>query len=154
MGSGKLCKRFYFFGFVQRQHGSLMPFLGKLVHCFISYGYRRTPRQHDSGLLLQRFQFIVESVIFQVAHKLPVFLIISLCCFLEPVCQLLHAFHLIHKLLLLSESLYLFPQILCFKPALHLPAFPPAQEDAEAPPVLLLSHSSRSLSSDVPAGCS
>ena len=61
----------------QRKHGALMALLGKLVHRLVAHRHRGASRQNGAGLLFQRFQLVIEPVIFKIAHDLPALLVVS-----------------------------------------------------------------------------
>ena len=102
MRTDKIFQHFYFFCFIQRQHRLFMTFLRKLFQHFISYSSGRASGKHDSGLFFQLFQFIIQSVVFKIAHDFPVFLIIGFSGFRQKLGQLLLPYFLfVHVPLLL-----------------------------------------------------
>ena len=91
-------------GFIQRKHRCLMLFFRQTVHRLISDFSGGAVRKDDPAGLFQILQFVIQTVIFQIAHDLPVFLVICLRRCQQPVRQFLHTFDrtLIHP----------FPQLL------------------------------------------
>ena len=65
------------FRLAQRQHRTLMALLGKLIHRFVAYVYRRTVGQGNACLFFQFHQFIIELVVFVVAHDLLILGVIA-----------------------------------------------------------------------------
>ena len=55
-----------------------MTFLGKLIHRFVAHIHRGAVRQGNTCLFFQFHQFIIELIIFIIAHDLPIFGIIAL----------------------------------------------------------------------------
>ena len=54
-----------------------MALLGKLIHRFVAYVYRRTVGQGNTCLFFQFHQFIIELVVFVVAHDLLILGVIA-----------------------------------------------------------------------------
>ena len=90
MRSDKSSQGFSVLCFIQRKHGRFMGFFRQCIHCFISYINSRTVCQNDACFRLHAFQLIVQIVVLSVAHDLPVFLIVSLCCLVQFFYQFFH----------------------------------------------------------------
>ena len=80
----------------QRKHGALMAFLGKLVHRLVAHRHRRASGQHGPGFLFQRLQLVIQSVVFVIAHDLPVLGIIGPGRFGQFCNQFFHSCCLVH----------------------------------------------------------
>ena len=94
----KLPEHFHILGFIQRKHRAFVGFFRQFIDRFIPHLHRRTVCQHGSGLFLQFHKFVIEPVVIQIAHDLPVFLIIGLCRLIQKPHQLFHSLCLIHML--------------------------------------------------------
>ena len=90
IGSYKSSECLSLFGLVEREHRRFVCFLWQCIYCLISYINSRTVCQNDACFCFHLLQLIVQSVVFSVAHDLPVFLIIGLCRFVQFFYQFFH----------------------------------------------------------------
>ena len=80
-------------GLVQGQHGCLMPLFRQFLHGLIAHIHRRTVGQHNACFLLQLLQFIIQAVIFPVAHDFLVLGIIRPGGLIQNAHQIFDPFH-------------------------------------------------------------
>ena len=64
-------------GLCQRQHRLLVAHLRQLTDHLIAHVLGRASRENHAGFLLQRRQFIIERIIFIIAHDLPALLVVG-----------------------------------------------------------------------------
>ena len=96
--SEKCLQLLHIFRLIQRKHGPVMPLLRKFAEHFIPDINGRTGCKSCSQFLFQSQKFIVQFIVFVIAHNLRVFLLICTARTVEEFYQLLHSILLVcHK---------------------------------------------------------
>ena len=79
-------------GFVEREHGLLMGYLGERGQHFIAHALRRGTREHNAALLFEALQFVIGAVVLEVTHNFAALLIVGARRRKQGINQGLHLF--------------------------------------------------------------